>query len=198
MIFHGTGWQQLPAGTTTTTIRYVNGRPVEEHHSSGVPPQSNWQQQTNHHQPQVTGDFNEMVLNQHNAMRRKHNVPPLTLDNTLNSVAQNWANRLAAENRLYHNPSTNYGENVFQGGQSNTSPQSVCEAFYSEIKDYRFGSGPRPGAVTGHFTQLVWKSSRKLGVGKATSRSGNVYVVCNYDPPGNYANQYNANVPPPS
>lgn len=146
-----------------------------------------------------SGDFSDQVLQHHNILRQKHNVPALVLDSKVAAVAQNWANRLAQENRLYHNPQrSGYGENVFQGVESNTTASSVCQAFYSEIKDYRFGVGPRGGAVTGHFTQLVWKSSQKLGVGRAKSRSGNVFVVCNYDPPGNFNNEYNKNVPPPS
>ena len=49
----------------------------------------------------------------------------------------------------------------------------------------------------GHFTQVVWKSSKELGVGKATSRSGRIYVVANYYPPGNYQGQFAQNVLPP-
>lgn len=38
---------------------------------------------------------------------------------------------------------------------------------------------------TGHFTQVVWKGSKEMGVGRATARSGNIYVVANYAPGGN-------------
>lgn len=34
------------------------------------------------------------------------------------------------------------------------------------------------------FSQLLWKASRKIGVGVATKRNGNV-VVALYGPPGN-------------
>ena len=40
----------------------------------------------------------------------------------------------------------------------------------------------------GHFTQLIWKSCTKLGVGRAVRLVGNtkqVFVVCNYSPAGN-------------
>ena len=36
-----------------------------------------------------------------------------------------------------------------------------------------------------HFTQLVWKSSKRLGLGQAKSRSGNEYIVAQYRPAGN-------------
>ena len=56
------------------------------------------------------------------------------------------------------------------------------------------GSERQPG--TGHFTQVVWSSSKRLGVGVAI-RGGKIIVVTNYDPPGNYNNQYRQNVFPP-
>jgi len=55
------------------------------------------------------------------------------------------------------------------------------------------GSQRQPG--TGHFTQVVWSSSKRLGVGVAI-RGGKIIVVTNYDPPGNYNNLYRQNVFP--
>ena len=50
----------------------------------------------------------------------------------------------------------------------------------------------------GHFTQVVWKSSRQLGVGKAKSFDARqVFVVCMYYPAGNYVGRYKDNVLPP-
>ena len=43
-----------------------------------------------------------------------------------------------------------------------------------------------------HFTQLVWKSSKRLGLGQAKSRSGWEYIVAQYRPEGNYDGQYKA------
>lgn len=51
--------------------------------------------------------------------------------------------------------------------------------------------------VTGHFTQLIWASSRCFGVGKARSRSGKIIVVANYQPVGNISGQFQNNVLPP-
>ena len=42
----------------------------------------------------------------------------------------------------------------------------------------------------GHFTQLVWKGSKKLGLGVAQDRSGKRYVVAQYDPVGNLKGKY--------
>ena len=48
---------------------------------------------------------------------------------------------------------------------------------------------------TGHFTQVVWKGSKKLGVGFALTGDGrSLYVVAQYSPSGNYIGQFGQNV----
>lgn len=49
---------------------------------------------------------------------------------------------------------------------------------------------------TGHFTQVVWKDSKELGVGCTKAKNGKIYVVANYYPPGNYIGCYVENVLP--
>ena len=50
---------------------------------------------------------------------------------------------------------------------------------------------------TGHFTQVVWKDSRELGVGRAQTRDGKWLVVANYRPAGNFLGRFQDNVFPP-
>lgn len=50
----------------------------------------------------------------------------------------------------------------------------------------------------GHFTQVVWEDSTTLGVGMARNKkSGKLYVVCNYEPAGNFVGRFAKKVPPP-
>lgn len=51
----------------------------------------------------------------------------------------------------------------------------------------------------GHFTAMVWKTTKKLGVGKAVASDGSTFVVARYFPAGNITNQghFQANVLPP-
>ncbi len=51
--------------------------------------------------------------------------------------------------------------------------------------------------LAGHFTQVVWKSSKELGVGLATDGK-TVFVVGQYKPAGNVTNSgyYEQNVQP--
>jgi hypothetical protein len=53
------------------------------------------------------------------------------------------------------------------------------------------------GICAGHFTQMIWASTKQLGLGKARSRAGRVIVVANYHPPGNVSGAYQRNVRPP-
>lgn len=75
------------------------------------------------------------------------------------------------------------------------SGDDAVDSWYSEIKDYNFNGGGFSSG-TGHFTQVVWKSSRELGVGMAKNSKNQIYVVANYDPPGNYQGQFRENVLP--
>ena len=46
---------------------------------------------------------------------------------------------------------------------------------------------------TGHFTQVVWRNTKRVGC--ALSRKDkHVIVVCKYDPPGNYLSLFNSQV----
>jgi len=49
----------------------------------------------------------------------------------------------------------------------------------------------------GHFTQLVWKSSSEVGIGRAQSRDGKWFVVANFFPAGNFIGRNAENVFPP-
>jgi hypothetical protein len=48
----------------------------------------------------------------------------------------------------------------------------------------------------GHFSQVVWATSKEMGVGVASNRSGQIFVVACYDPAGNFLGQFRENVPP--
>ena len=50
----------------------------------------------------------------------------------------------------------------------------------------------------GRFTQVVWKGSREIGIGRAFAENGQtVFVVCNYLPVGNVMGRFKENVFPP-
>lgn len=143
--------------------------------------------------------FREEALAKHNTLRQFHGSPALTEDVELTNLAQDWAEHLANTGQMQHRPNNQYGENIYFAWSSqpgfDVNGLTPVEAWYGEVKDYNYNN-PGFSSQTGHFTQVVWKNSTKLGCGKATSVDGKVFVVCNYDPPGNYLGQFPENVLP--
>lgn len=140
--------------------------------------------------------FEEEILQRHNALRARHGVPPLAWNAQLASYAQQWAQENARTNNMQHRPNNKYGENIYWTSGGALTAIKVTDSWYAEASKYNYAK-PGFSSTTGHFTQIVWKSSRSLGCGRAQTRSGGTYVVCNYDPPGNYTGQYGPNVPQP-
>ena len=69
---------------------------------------------------------------------------------------------------------------------------------YNEVCDpgYNFASGGFSGG-TGHFTQVVWKESTELGIGRAQSQQNGMecaYIVGRYKPAGNMMGDFPRNV----
>lgn len=139
--------------------------------------------------------FEKTILDQHNHYRAMHGAEPLKWNDEIAAYAQQWAETNARANRMYHRQPNKYGENIYWQSWSGVDPKQPVDSWYSEVKDYNFS---RPGfsSRTGHFTQVVWLGSTEVGCGKAESRSGGTYVVCNYNPPGNYMRQFRENVLP--
>jgi uncharacterized protein YkwD len=144
--------------------------------------------------------FRAAALQQHNVYRAKHGVPPLILSPQLNEVAQHHAEQLARTNQLAHSEQEHYGENLYASHGSNATPprpEAVVDSWYNEIHHYDFNQ-PDFRPETGHFTQVVWKASKELGLGIAQASDGTWYVVGNYHPPGNIANQFATHVLKPT
>jgi pathogenesis-related protein 1 len=131
----------------------------------------------------------EQFIEAHNRVRAKHCAPPLTWSKKLADIAQKWANTLRDKGCVFgHSPGAKYGENLAAGTQGALDPTSTVDMWYDEIKLYKFPSGGF-SMRTGHFTQLVWRSTQQVGCGHVTCKGNDVYV-CNYDPPGNWEGQY--------
>lgn len=145
-------------------------------------------------------DFVADCLKAHNDYRKKHGVPLLKISKDLNKVAKDWADTIARKDVMQHRPNNQYGENIYCAWSSNPAHKikgsEAVDSWYSEIKDFRFGREPAD-LRAGHFTQVVWRDSKELGVGTARSRGGKIYVVANYNPPGNMVGSFSTKVPSP-
>lgn len=124
------------------------------------------------------------MLMAHNAVRARAGVPPLVWSDQLARYAQEWANHLAATNSFVHRPGGRYGENLYAISGARVTPRDVVGLWASEAASYDIASNTCSG-MCGHYTQLVWRATRRVGCAVAGDGYREVWV-CNYDPPGNY------------
>lgn len=138
-------------------------------------------------------DFIIDCLCWHNEYRARHNVPAMSVSMKLCVSAQEWANHLASRNEIYYCPARvfNFGQNIFCCVETclmqSISGQEVATYWYSSIKRYDFFKRPSLQHTTvnvGHFSQIVWKNTKFMGVGKSVSRTGKIFVV------GEWLNSY--------
>lgn len=147
-----------------------------------------------------SSEFENEALDIHNEYRRDHGAPPLVLSKDLCKISQKWAEELARKDAMAYSLNSDYGESIYCGWSPDPSTRITArdcvDKWYSEINDFSFGQEPEI-LTCGHFTQIVWKDTKELGIGSAKSKSGKLYVVANYNPPGNYTGQFATKVLPP-
>jgi len=129
----------------------------------------------------------------HNSFRAKYGAPAMTWDATIAAGAQAYAETCASG----HSGVSGLGENLAWG--TATLDQGI-QLWLDEAADYNYNQ-PGFSSATGHFTQVVWKSSTKLGCGFAKCSTGPypTMTVCRYSPEGNILNAgyFEANVGKP-
>jgi uncharacterized protein YkwD len=126
------------------------------------------------------------IHNEKRATDRNVIAPPLVWDKELATAAEQYAQNMADSGSFNHDSNRgDVGENLYMS-TGTAGCQVASEAWYNEVDNYSPGSpvgGFSIGAV-GHYTQMMWKSTKKLGCGAASGRGG-TYVVCRYFPAGN-------------
>jgi len=165
----------------------------------------------------VTDPEKQIILNKHNALRRKvaegkesissmpnaANMMELEWDDELAKIAQGWANQCNYSHddcRLTSDGCySGVGQNIAIRGDTRSNQnkdwEEVIGAWYGEVKYYSssnvgaftslYGRG---GEAIGHFTQVVWANTHKVGCGYVKFYDGrfyNHYYVCNYARAGN-------------
>ncbi len=141
----------------------------------------------------ITTEATHAGLVTHNQLRKLHGAPALQWDDELANMAAKHAARCQFKHSSYR-----YGENLATGFPT---PAAAIKAWYGESSDYSYRR-PRFSSRTGHFTQLVWKSTTKLGCAVAACNGKNGtpgdFLVCEYSPAGNINSPeyFSANVTP--
>ena len=122
-------------------------------------------------------------------------LPALQWDPSLAATAAAWVAMCrdidAPAGLIDHNPNRSQGhpyyvgENVFGAGGQATAQQAV-NSWASEKANYNYATNTCNG-ICGHYTQIVWRTTVKLGCAKGTC-PGFTYpnsIVCDYGPGGN-------------
>ena len=145
-----------------------------------------------------------MALRVHNDARKNVGINPLIWSEKLEQQALRYATHLAKTNKFKHSRTKN-GENMTMSYKSITSDghktyiysehplKDAAIGWYNEIKNYRYSKVRRfrlSKKQIGHYTQMVWKNTKEVGIASAISKDGKVYVVARYYPSGNYIGQY--------
>ena len=143
----------------------------------------------------ITQDYAQL----HNQLREQYfQGHTLIRSSTLEQDAQNYANYLAQTGQFTHDPnnrSHKYGENLFAFSQNSIPDYAdIIQKWYSEGSYYDYETNScQSGKVCGHYTQIIWKNSQKIGCASAQYLQGrfkNGYItVCKYFPYGNIIGQ---------
>ncbi|KAJ6222585.1 hypothetical protein RDWZM_001130 [Blomia tropicalis] len=147
----------------------------------------------------TNSNFQLECIKWHNYFRKLHGVQPLQYSPALAEFARRRAIQLATKDgtNFYHPDDLPYGENLAWNSQEPIDCSLPLKLWYDEWKIYNF-QRPNINPRNGHFTQMVWKDSHRIGCAQAVSKgaNGGTYTVCNYDPPGNFENEERENVSP--
>jgi len=170
-----------------------------------------------------TADAMQTMLDVHNWYRCLHGASQMTWDDTLARKAQEHADAGpdgyigSHSSRSFRTDGSGFsyvGENLawsMRVGLTNEASAIIgAEGWYNEIEftdgtpiDSRDTVPPGSKEAIGHYTQMIWDGSNKLGCGLKVSdysSGGRTYTdsshywVCMYGPGGNIRGRYSANV----
>jgi pathogenesis-related protein 1 len=141
------------------------------------------------------------LVESHNILRKNVNVSPVHWANDLEQDAKKWAKFLAEKNscNMMHGSQKerkNSGENLFWGSAimwsngnrevQKISNSSVVESWGSENQFYNYKNNScQAGEMCGHYTQIVWDSTKEIGCGMEICSDLSQIWVCRYRPAGN-------------
>ncbi|KAG0199171.1 hypothetical protein BGX28_007518 [Mortierella sp. GBA30] len=148
-----------------------------------------------------TEEEKRAILLIHNQYRAKHHAPALVWNDTAADFGNEWISKCNFEHS--GGGPNKFGENLAWGTGAFDYKDAV-DFWYSEVKNYNY-SQPGFSANTGHFTQVVWKSTTSVGCAKYACPRPNApttivnMIICDYDPAGNITNEgyFAANVQAP-
>ncbi len=144
-----------------------------------------------------TSRFEDRLLDTHNRERAAVGSHHLVWDKTLARDAERWAQHLAATKSFKHAPRRSnealFGENIWGGTTDRFTPEHMVGRWIEEKAYFRKGAFPNNSVTgdvsdVGHYTQVVWRETRKVGCGLSRNKQRDI-LVCRYSSPGNIIGQ---------
>lgn len=144
----------------------------------------------------LNGNFDDRILAAHNRERAALGIAPLDWDPALAADAAKWARYLAATGKFEHaaqNARQPQGENLWAGTKGYYSAEAMVDGWAREKRYYKPGRFPDNSttgkwADVGHYTQLMWRDTGRVGCAVATGAEEDV-LVCRYSDAGNYVGE---------
>lgn len=137
--------------------------------------------------PSLSQDWKQEFLDEHNEARNEVGLEPFVWDEEVAAYASSYANQRVGDCAMVHSNGP-FGENI-AWSSGDMSAGDASEMWIDEKKYYDYDSNtcndPNGGTCL-HYTQVVWRNSLRLGCSKVVCHSGGTFIICNYDPPGNY------------
>ncbi|XP_053384402.1 cysteine-rich venom protein ENH2-like isoform X2 [Mercenaria mercenaria] len=164
-------------------------RVITSRHTACLPPSSKFIARN----AGVTEKEKKVIVDIHNTVRREVSPPArnmmlMSWDEEIANTAQRWAENCNINHdsnyKRYAFGRFSVGQNLAWGSWSMGWTDSI-KLWADEKKDYSYSMNGSPTRkAVGHYTQMVWATSIKVGCGYAICGSTH-YYVCNYGPGGN-------------
>ena len=128
----------------------------------------------------------------HNQVRAAWGIGPIYWDRGLAAAADSYAAELARTGRWQHSAQRSrpgQGENLWMGTRGAFTVDQMVGSWAAEGRAFRPGHFPNVSRTgewdeVGHFTQMIWPGSVRVGCAvRASARYD--YFVCRYSPAGN-------------
>lgn len=138
----------------------------------------------------LTGNQIKVILDMHEKERAKphgNDEMAMTWDDDLAKLAQGLSDSCYWGHTNMKLPDgTKTGQNLAYWSDPATPVGKLVQLWIDEKNNYDIKSGACAGGkVCGHYTQMVWSESTKVGCGVTNCPSMGAYLVCDYLIPGN-------------